>query len=169
MLIGLWHRRPILWDSATPEYLDTSKKHAALKEISLAMNIDVQTLSKQMKSLKSYYCSLRAGHEQTSKGQTNGDAAVVKKPTWPYYSMLKFLDENINRNSNGSSMKRSDKGGEDQSASSAKSARRAKHSHESDSSSSTGSPAKEEGNVLDGSGVSNAGPVGEFLSLFYGT
>ena len=57
MLIGLWHRRPILWDSAIPEYLDTNKKHAALKEISLAMNIDVITLSKQVNEGKRGYSS----------------------------------------------------------------------------------------------------------------
>lgn len=107
MLINLWHNRPILWDSSIPEYLDTNKKQLAIKEISVAMSIDCITIGKQMKSLKSYYGSLRQSYEGALKNGAN--IADVKKPTWPYYEMLKFLDENFTPRNSNNNLKRNDR------------------------------------------------------------
>ena len=47
-----------------------------------------------MASLRSYYCQLRSQCKsaETKSGSGTGD---IKKPTWPFFDSLKFLDDNL--------------------------------------------------------------------------
>ena len=47
-----------------------------------------------MASLRSYYCQLRSQYK-SAKTKSSSGTADIKKPTWPFFNSLKFLDENL--------------------------------------------------------------------------
>ena len=47
-----------------------------------------------MASLRSYYCQLRSQYKSV-KTKSGRGTADIKKPTWPFFDSLKFLDDNL--------------------------------------------------------------------------
>ena len=56
-----------------------------------------------MASLRSYYCQLRSQYK-TAKTKGGSWTADIKKPTWPFFDSLKFLDDNLTVNGTSSSI-----------------------------------------------------------------
>ena len=75
-----------------PEHMDKNKKSQAIKEISEEMGIEQDLIVKKM-------ISLRTWDKNTSSKNKNGtDADEVKKPTWPYFDSVSFLNESLTAN-----------------------------------------------------------------------
>ena len=47
-----------------------------------------------MASLKSYYCQLKQSYK-AAKTKSGSGTSDVKKPVWPFYDSLYFLDDNV--------------------------------------------------------------------------
>ena len=47
-----------------------------------------------MASLRSYYCQLRSQYK-SAKTKSGSWTADIKKPPWPFFDSLKFLDDNL--------------------------------------------------------------------------
>ena len=56
-----------------------------------------------MVSLRSYYCQLRSQYK-SGKTKSGSETADIKKPTWPFFDSLKFLDDNLTVNGTSSSI-----------------------------------------------------------------
>ena len=75
-------------------YLNKDKKSAAVKQIAEQLETNEENVSKKMASLRSYYCQLRSQYK-SSKIKSGSGTANIKKPTWPFFDTLKFLDDNL--------------------------------------------------------------------------
>ena len=92
MLIRLWAERPVLYNSSLPEYMDKTKRQLALREIGIQMALEENIISKKMSSLRTYYANLRSNY-LASKRSGSG-SMQVRKPSWPFYDSLEFLNDN---------------------------------------------------------------------------
>ena len=70
------------------------KKSAAVKQIAEQLETNEENVSKKMASLSSYYCQLRSQYK-SAKAKSGSGTADIKKPTWPFFDSLKFLDDNL--------------------------------------------------------------------------
>ena len=75
-------------------YLNKDKKLAAVKQIAEQLETNEENISKKLASLRSYYCQLRSQYK-SAKTKSSSGTAGVKKPTWPFFDSLKFLDDNL--------------------------------------------------------------------------
>ena len=75
-------------------YLNKDKKSAAVKQIAEQLETNEENVSKKMASLRSYYCQLRSQYK-SAKTKGGSWTADIKKPTWPFFDSLKFLDDNL--------------------------------------------------------------------------
>ena len=75
-------------------YLNKDKKSAAIKQIAEQLETNEENVSKKRARLKSYYCQLRSQYK-SAKTKSSSGTADIKKPTWPFFNSLKFLDENL--------------------------------------------------------------------------
>ena len=74
--------------------LNKDKKSAAVKQIAEQLETNEENVSKKMASLRSYYCQLRSQYK-SAKTKSGSGTADIKKPTWPFFDSLKFLDDNL--------------------------------------------------------------------------
>ena len=74
--------------------LNKDKKSAAVKQIAEQLETNEENVSKKMTSLRSYYCQLRSQYK-SAKTKSGSGTADIKKPTWPFFDSLKFLDDNL--------------------------------------------------------------------------
>ena len=56
-----------------------------------------------MASLRSYYCQLRSQYK-SAKTKSGSGTADIKKPTWPFFDSLKFLDDHLTMEGTSSSI-----------------------------------------------------------------
>ena len=56
-----------------------------------------------MASLRSYYCQLRSQYK-SAKTKSGSVTADIKKPTWPFFDSLKFLDDHLTMKGTSSSI-----------------------------------------------------------------
>ena len=89
-LINLWSQKEELYNIAHPSYIDRNKKSLIIKSFSENLGIADYEITKRMKSLQSYYGQIRREHSNKTK------CASSKRPSWPYYSLLGFLDDGLN-------------------------------------------------------------------------
>ena len=92
-LITLWESNEILYVSLS-DYLNKDKKSAAVKQIAEQLETNDENVRKKMASLRSYYCQLRSQYK-SAKTKGGSWTADIKKPTWPFFDSLKFLDDNL--------------------------------------------------------------------------
>ena len=76
------------------DYLNKDKKSAAVKQITEQLETNEKNVSKKMASLRCYYCQLRSQYK-IAKNKNGSGTADIKKPTWPSFDSLKFLDDNL--------------------------------------------------------------------------
>ena len=93
-LITLWEGNEILYNVSLSDYLNKDKKSAAVKQIAEQLETNDENVSKKMASLRSYYCQLRSQYK-SAKTKSGSGTADIKKPTWPFFDSLKFLDDNL--------------------------------------------------------------------------
>ena len=74
--------------------LNKDKKSAAVKQIAEQLETNEENVSKKMASLRSYYCQLRSQYK-SAKTKGGSGTADIKKPTWPFFDSVKFLDDNL--------------------------------------------------------------------------
>ena len=60
-----------------------------MKEIAEKLETEEECVRKKMKSLQSYYCQLRRRKYEEQSTTVGGS---FRKPSWPFYDMLEFLD-----------------------------------------------------------------------------
>ena len=104
-LIRLWRSKEVLYDVSSKDYLDKQKKYLALKEIANIIGTSSDAVLKKMNSLRSYYGHVRQSCVLSNR-KNDGNAIDIKKPTWPYYEHLHFLNDNLIPRSMTSSLKR---------------------------------------------------------------
>ena len=75
-------------------YLSKDKKSAAVKQTAEQLETNEKNVSKKRARLRSYYCQLRSQYKSTKTKSSSG-TADIKKPTWPFFDSLKFLDDNL--------------------------------------------------------------------------
>ena len=90
----LWEGNKILYDISLSDYLTKVKKLAAVKQISEQLEANEENISKKMASRRSYYCQLRSQYK-SAKTKSGSWTADIKKPPWPFFDSLKFLDDNL--------------------------------------------------------------------------
>ena len=66
-----------IYNVSLPNYLDKKKKSKVVKEISAERGISVDEITKNMASLRSYYCQLQSNHK-TAKMKSRGKTSDVK-------------------------------------------------------------------------------------------
>ena len=93
-LITLWEGNEILYNVSLSDYLDKDKKSVAVKQIAEQLETNEENVSKNMASLRSYYCQLRSQYK-SAKTKSGSETADIKKTTWPFFDSLKFLDDNL--------------------------------------------------------------------------
>ena len=93
-LITLWEGNEILYNVSLSDYLNKDKKSAAFKQIAEQLETNEKNVSKKVASLRSYYCQLRSQYK-SAKRKSGSGTADIKKPTWPFFNSLKFLDYNL--------------------------------------------------------------------------
>ena len=91
-LITLWGSNEILYNVSF--HLSKDKKSAAVKQITEQWETNEENVSQKMASLRSYYCQLRSQYK-SAKTKSGSGTADIKKPTWPFFDSLKFLDDNL--------------------------------------------------------------------------
>ena len=74
--------------------LNKDKKSAAVKQIAEQLETNEENVSKKMASLRSYYCQLRSQYK-SAKTKGGSGTADIKKPTWPFFDSVKFLDDTL--------------------------------------------------------------------------
>ena len=72
--------------------MDKNKKSQAIKEISEEMGIEQDLIVKKMISLRTWDINT------SSKNKSGTGADEVKKPTWPYFDSVSFLNESLTAN-----------------------------------------------------------------------
>ena len=83
--------------------LNKDKKSADVKHIAEQLETNEENVSKKMASLRPYYCQLRSQYK-SAKTKTGSGMADIKKPTWPFFDSLKFLDDNLTMKGTSSSI-----------------------------------------------------------------
>ena len=104
-LIRLWRSKEVLYDVSSKDYLDKQKKYLALQEIADIIGTNSDAVLKKMNSLRSYYGHVRQSCVLSDR-KNDGNAIDIKKPTWPYYEHLHFLNDNLIPRSMTNSLKR---------------------------------------------------------------
>ena len=104
-LIRMWRSKEVLYDVSSKDYLDKQKKYLALKEIADIIGTNSEAVLKKMNSLRSYYGHVRQSCVLSNR-KSDGNAIDIKKPTWPYYEHLHFLNDNLIPRSMTNSLKR---------------------------------------------------------------
>ena len=89
----LWEGKEILYVSLS-DNLNKDKKSAAVKQIAEQLETNEENVSKKMTSRRSYYCQWRSQYK-SAKTKSGSGTADIKKPTWPFFNSLKFLDDNL--------------------------------------------------------------------------
>ena len=84
----------VLHNVCIPDYLDREKNIKAIKEISEELAISEDQVTKKTASLSSYYCQIRSSYNAAKTKSGNG-TSDIKKPTWIYFDMLKFLGDSL--------------------------------------------------------------------------
>ena len=90
----MWEQSKILYNVSLPDCLDGEKKSKAINEISEELPISEDQVTKKMASLRSYYYQLRSSYD-AAKTKSGSGTSDIKRPTWIYFDMLKFLDDNL--------------------------------------------------------------------------
>ena len=93
-LITLWESNKILYNISLSDSLNKDKKSAAVKQIAEHLETNEENVSKKMASLRTYYCQLRSQYK-SAKTKSSSGTGDIKKPTWPFFNSLKFLDDNL--------------------------------------------------------------------------
>ena len=94
-LISMWEQKEELYNAASPDYSIREKRSKAIKEIAEKLETTEEAVSRKMASLKSYYCQLKQSYK-AAKTKSGSGTSDVKKPVWPFYDSLYFLDDNVN-------------------------------------------------------------------------
>ena len=90
----LWKGNKILYNVWLSDYLNKVKKLGAVKQIAEQLEATEENISKEIARRKSYYCRLRSQYK-SAKTKSGSWTANIKKPTWLFFDLLKFLDDNL--------------------------------------------------------------------------
>ena len=91
----MWEQKEELYNAVSPDYLIREKRSKAIKEIAEKLETTEETASRKMASLKSYQCQLKQSYK-AAKTKSGSGTSDVKKPVWPFYDTLYFLDDDVN-------------------------------------------------------------------------
>lgn len=95
-LIELYHQHSVLWDVKHKDYKNRSKKHEAIRNISMTLECDMLEVERKITVLMAQFRKTRKKIQNMKKSGMEDE--YIERNTWYGYKQLMFLADRIKPN-----------------------------------------------------------------------